>query len=225
MPPFPVLCIPINQIKKIMNTTTSVITPELIASGIDYPAYRKLVDDLLAQGKTTGENHSEAYIHYTEMGVTRMNRLDKKTELTPELVAALSEVQEKWTWLVMVEAWCGDVGQNLPVIARMADQNPNIDLRIIMRDENPEVINAYLTNGGKSVPKMVVLKSETLEELGTWGPRPAPAQEMVMEYKHREGEKEPYLEFVKKVQLWYSQDKSATLMREFTDLVREWNQK
>lgn len=203
-----------------MNATTSLITPELIATGIDYPGYRKLVDDLMAEGKTTGVNHSEAYLGYTQLGITRMKRLDKTTKLTPELMAALDKVQTKMTWLVMVEAWCADVGQNLPVMGKMVEYNPNIELRIIMRDENPDIINAYLTNGGKSVPKMVALHSGSLEELGTWGPRPVPAQAMVME--HKANPQEPYMEFVKKVQLWYAKDRSKTMMQEFTDLVNSW---
>ena len=203
-----------------MNATTSLITPELIATGIDYPAYRMLVDDLMAEGKTTGENHSEDYLKYTQLGITRMNRLDKTTKLSPELMAALDQVKTKITWLVMVEAWCGDVGQNLPVMGKMVKYTPNIELRIIMRDENPDIINAYLTSGGKSVPKLVVLRSDTLEELGTWGPRPVPAQAMVME--HKADPQEPYMEFVKKVQLWYARDKSKTMMQEFTEFVNSW---
>lgn len=203
-----------------MTTTTNVVTPELIASGQNYPTYRKMVDDLLAAGKTTGENHSEAYLNYTSLGVTRMNRHDKTIQLSSELVELLNSVNEKWTWLVLVEAWCGDVGQNLPFLAKMAEQNENIDLRIILRDENPDVINAYLTNGGKSVPKMVCFRTEDMKELGTWGPRPAPAQAMVME--HKKNPQEPYLEFVKKVQLWYAHDKNQTIQEEFVKLIAEW---
>jgi len=113
-----------------------------------YSEYRDMTDALLAEGKTTGTNHSEAMIHYTKMNVTRMNRLDKTTKLLPELTEALASVKNDQVWLVLTEAWCGDAAQIIPVLSKIADASPHISIKLILRDEHPDLMDAYLTNGG-----------------------------------------------------------------------------
>ena len=56
---------------------------------LDYPSYRNLVDELLAQGQTTGPDDSEAMLHYTKMNVQRMNRVDKTAVLSEEILETL----------------------------------------------------------------------------------------------------------------------------------------
>ena len=202
-----------------MNT---VITKDIIEQSMAYPSYVQLIDELLAEGKTTGEHQSETMFHYTTLNRQRMKRLDKTTALREDLQTALQTVQQKWIWFILTEAWCGDAAQNIPVIQKMAEQNDHITIRLILRDEHPDIINAYLTNGGKAIPKLVCLQAESLKEIGLWGPRPAPAQNMVMEYKDKE-DKEPYSEFVKKLQLWYAKDKTQTIQEEFLRLVENWS--
>ena len=155
----------------------NIITKEIIDGGYTYPQYRKLINDLLKEGKTTSNNHSESLIEYTKVNVQRMNRLDKTTDINEDLKREIADLEKKMIWVILAEAWCGDVAQNLPVIAKIADLSQNIDLKLILRDENLEVMDEYLTNGGRSIPKLIYLDSGTLEELGTWGPRPEEVQE------------------------------------------------
>lgn len=196
------------------------ITSEVLAASISYPDYLTLIDHLLEQGKTTGNNHSDAMIEYTRLNKQRMQRVAKTVALTPSTTLALQKVAKKQIWLVLVEAWCGDVAINLPVIHMMASQNPNINLRLIMRDEHPAIMDQYLTNGARSIPKLICINSQTFEVMGSWGPRPAKAQEMVM--VHKANPIEPYSEFVKKLMLWYAQDKAISIQEEFTILTQKW---
>jgi hypothetical protein len=184
----------------------------------NYQEFISLIEKLLAEDKTTGENHSEAYLHYTTMNLRRMNRIYKRMEIRTELVDALKNLQGSYTWLILVEAWCGDVGQNLGAIARFADLSPNIEMKMILRDENLDLMDQHLTYGGRGVPKLLAIDNESGKVVETWGPRPAPAQQMVLDYKALE-EKPPYSEFVEVVQKWYAQDKTKVLQEEFLTLV------
>lgn len=203
--------------------------PEVVVEkSMDYPDYRSLVSELLAQGKTTGENHSEAMIDYTEMNVTRMSRLDKTTKLTEESQEALASFDRPLIWLTLTEAWCGDAAQILPVLEHLAIAAPKSELRLILRDEYPEIMNAFLTNGGKSIPKVIILDGQSLEVLGSWGPRPAAVQQMVatakadMEQLSDKAEKTArYQSLVKETQKWYARDKTRRIQHEFLAALQE----
>lgn len=204
-----------------MSTTAEqVITPDAISDGTDYNEYRLMIDELLEQGKTTGTNHSDAMVHYTKMNVQRMRRLDKQIQFSDDLVDQLNQVDEKWIWLVLTEAWCGDAAQNIPAIAKMAGQSEYIDLKLILRDQHLDIMDEYLTDGGRSIPKLICLNAETLEEIGTWGPRPAEAQKKALKWKD-----DPDIskkEWVEMLHKWYAQDKTQTQQTEFKQLIEEW---
>lgn len=198
-----------------------MITKELLEKSLSYKEYRYLINQLLSENKTTGNNHSEDYINYTKMNVQRMDRLDKTIEISADVANEFLNLNKALIWLVITEAWCGDAAQICPVIAKLAGINSKIDLKFILRDEHPEIMNQYLTNGGKSIPILVCLDAATLKPLGHWGPRPQKAQQMVMEHKNNPNE--PYLEFVKKLQLWYLQDKTESTQKEITNKLKEWS--
>lgn len=196
------------------------IQPHHITQAMDYAAYRAMIAPLLAQEKTTGTNHSPDMVHYTRLNLHRVERLENTSELLPELVTAAQAIHYPMIWLVLVEWWCGDVAQNLPIIAKIAEQNPNIQLKLLLRDEHLDVMDAYLVNGGRSIPVLVCLYAETLEELGRWGPRPAPAQAMLHAYKANPTKS--YQEFAEDLHLWYAKDKTATIQQEFIQLLHAW---
>lgn len=203
-----------------MNT---VITERHLAASMTYEEYLQLTTDLLANGKTTGDNHSEAMIDYTTLNLQRMTRIDKTLELVPEMREALNNMTEQWEWVVLTEAWCGDAAQNVPVLAAIANATPAITLRILLRDEHLDVMDAYLTNGGRSIPKLICLKAGTLEELGTWGPRPEPAQAIMREFKLQPNGR-TYADATREVQTWYARDKAHTAQRELAALFQQWEQ-
>lgn len=203
-----------------MSTTEQLITPDVINEAMDYRGYRRMIDDLLKDGKTTGTNHSDKMVEYTRMNVHRMNRLDKQVELSDSLKEKLNNVQEKWIWLVLTEAWCGDAAQNIPAINKMAEENNNIELKLILRDEHLEIMDEYQTNGGRSIPKLIGLDTGTLDEKGSWGPRPHSIQQKAMKWK-----KDPDVsieEWAEKLHGWYAKNKTKEIQSEFEKLIEEW---
>ncbi len=197
----------------------SVITQAHIDKSLDYETYRQLIDALLAEGKSTGSEQSESLTHYTKMNVQRMRRWDKTTQIREDLKEAIEQIDNPQIWLILTEGWCGDAAQNIPFLVKFAALNPKIEIRFLLRDENLEVMDAYLTNGGRSIPKLIVLQANTFEELGTWGPRPAEVQQMVMDFKKSGGD---YKEFSEQVHKWYAKDKGQALQKEFLEKIQSW---
>ena len=195
------------------------ITHDLINHSMTYSAYRELIDNLLAENKTTGHNHSEAFLDYTRMNVQRMSRLDKTAKVSPLLKEAVEAIQEDQIWLIITEAWCGDAAQNIPYLINLADLNPRIQVRLILRDEYPEVMDDYLTDGARSIPKLVAMTADLSCELFTWGPRPASAHELVLEYK-RDSKGMSYKEFSETLHLWYARNKNQELESELLTLIQ-----
>jgi len=199
-----------------------LINQSFINEAYTYASYRELLDNLLQQGKTTGTNQSESMVNYATLNERRMKKWDKIGKIIPELMDKLMSIDQKMTWLVVTEGWCGDAAQNLPFLKKMAELNPNIDLRFVLRDENLPLIDAFLTNGGRSIPKLIALDSE-LSVLGTWGPRPEPVQKAFLENKvsqERTGK-----EFTEYLHLWYAKDRGITLQGEILAILDVWNQK
>ena len=126
-------------------------------------------------------------------------------------------MKEKQLWMVITEPWCGDSAQNLPYIAKISGLNGNIDLRIVLRDSNPDIMDEYLTNGTRSIPKLVAFNSEG-DELFTWGSRPKAAQELVLKLRE-EGIVKP--ELYEKLHLWYGRNKGRDLESEFTEILQK----
>jgi hypothetical protein len=202
--------------------TNKIITRDLFDKAYTYQSYRSMTDTLLSEGKTTGSNQSQAMVDGTKLNVTRMNRIDKTTIINDELKSELNGLKKKLIWLVITEPWCGDAAQNVPVFNVMAKVNPDmVELKYILRDENPDVMNLYLTNGGKAIPILICYDAETFQELWKWGPRPADAQKLAKELAaNPEVSKD---EKNKAIQLWYANDKTQTLQNEFKIFLKEIN--
>ena len=193
---------------------------EYIEKSMTYAEYIKLIDDLLIDGKTTGETQSEAMFNYGKLNRQRMHRLEKTIKLNDSLKEKAGKIGRKMIWLVITEGWCGDAAQNIPTIEKIAAESANIETRYVLRDENLELIDAYLTDNARSIPKLIALDAETLSEIGTWGPRPQAAMDYYHELKKQGLEKPPIME---KLQRWYFQDKEKSLQNEFEVLLTEWS--
>ena len=195
------------------------VSNELIRKSLTYSGYRAMIDSLLAENKTTGANHSEAYLDYTRMNVQRMKRGDKTAQVSEYMKQVVQSIQEDQIWLVITEAWCGDAAQNIPYIVKLAELNPRIQMRFILRDEHPEVMDEYLTDGTRSIPKVVGLTADLSCELFTWGPRPFTAHELVLGYK-RDSKGMSYQEFAETLHLWYARNKNQELESELLPLIQ-----
>ncbi len=189
------------------------------SKSMSYEQYRTLIDDLLAEGKATGPEQSEALVHYSELNVTRMKRIDKTTKVSEELSEVIGNMATKPKALVITEGWCGDAAQIVPVLQSVASAN-HLEVRYVLRDENPELMDQHLTNGGKSIPIVVFLHPETLALMGHWGPRPEPVQKMLMDWKKEPEPRSDADELKKNMQLWYARDKQITMQKEWADLFK-----
>jgi Thioredoxin len=116
--------------------------------------------------------------------------------------------------LVIAEDWCGDASNTVPVLARWVEQVPGLELRIIRRDEHPEVMDRYLTNGTRSIPIVIALDAD-FRELGHWGPRPTALQAWVMKNRPTT----PKAELYPQVRRWYARDKGESTIREVLDAM------
>ncbi|MBC6699962.1 thioredoxin family protein [Hymenobacter puniceus] len=199
-------------------TTQPVLSPERLTTAHTYAHYRQLIDALQAEGKTTGPEQSPELTEYTRLNVQRMQRLDKTTHVLPELQAAVQALPQRYEWLIITEGWCGDAAQIVPVLEAVAQaSNGNIRTHYLLRDENPDLMDRYLTNGARSIPQLVVLRADTLTEATHWGPRPAPAQTLLLDLKAQGATHEEYAE---KIHGWYAKDKTQSIQHELLALVK-----
>lgn len=188
-----------------------------LQKAISYSAYRNLVKDLLVKGKSTGSNQSDDLLNYSLLNDKRMQRLDKTIKISEETIAKLKDISEPQTWLVISEGWCGDAAQNLPVINKIAEENNNIKLQVVLRDENLELMDNFLTNGGRAIPKLIALDKNN-EVINTWGPRPDIATKMVTDYKAEKGALDA--DFKKDLQVWYNKNKGLNVQENLIALLK-----
>lgn len=193
-----------------------------LSKAMSYKSYMALMQDLLSENKTTGPNQAAELVEYTRLNFHRMERLNKTIVLKETLVTALEELKKRWTWLIVSEAWCGDAAQNIPLMhAISVASKGKIDIKLVLRDENLELIDAFLTNGGRAIPVLICLDTESLENIGKWGPRPALAQKMVTEYKQHPDQ--DLAQFKTLLHTWYAKDKTESQQQEMAALIKKWS--
>lgn len=184
--------------------------------GMDYQTYRALIDQLLLEGKATGDVPYD--LHYTKMNVQRMSRVDKTIKLTDELIDTIHQLKENYKFLVITEGWCGDAAQIVPVFNKIAVAAPGkIDLKFVLRDKNLPLIDAHLTNGGRAIPVLIVLNESANEVLATWGPRPLVLQALLKDWKQETTEMAILAE---KLHGWYAKDKTQSTQLELNEVLR-----
>jgi len=202
-----------------LDQLTRTITPDLITQAQTYFEYREMVKQLVLENKTTGPNQSEAYLEYTRMAAQRMHRWDKTAKVSPEMEELILGIPPQ-IWLVITEAWCGDAAQTIPYMNKLAEVNPKIQLRLVLRDENPELMERYLTNGARSIPKLIALSPGLKKEYFTWGPKPQFLLERQKAYK-LDPQGLSSKEFTEGTHLWYARDKNQSLEKELMDRIKE----
>lgn len=194
-----------------------MIEQATIDKAMSYPEYRELTARMAAEGKTTGPEQTESRIQFTQLNESRMKRIDKTVVVPDELKEMVKMVTCDHIWLVLSESWCGDSAQNIPIIAKVADESPRVELKVLLRDENLDVMDRYITDGGRGIPKLIAFDKNTKEELWQWGPRPKPAQQLMLDNKKTQAK--PMDEVKKDIQIWYNKDKGQTIIQEFLLLL------
>jgi hypothetical protein len=194
------------------------IIQKAIQNGITYQEYRDLVSNLLAEKKVTGHEQTESLVHYTELNEARMHRLDKTLQVVDEAKLGLENLDKNYIWLVISEGWCGDAAQLLPIFNKMALVSDKIELKIVLRDDNEDLMNLFLTNGSRSIPKLIIIDKENLEVINDFGPRPIAAKQLIIDYKATHG----FIDETVKIELqkWYLHDKGISTQKEIMELMK-----
>jgi hypothetical protein len=162
------------------------------------------------------EQRKKAF-EFLKLNFQRTTRLEKTFEPTDETKKIFSQVVQSQQWIIITETWCGDSAQIVPVIAKLAQLNNKINLKVLLRDSNLDYMDLYLTNGGRAIPKLVVY-DENNEELFQWGPRPKAAQDLFTRLKN-EGMEKPDIN--KELHLWYGRNKGREIENEISDVLQE----
>ncbi len=189
---------------------------EIKDTAYSYDGYESLINALLDEDKATGGKQTPKRTEISRLNVHRMARVHKTTKLSEELVAAAKTAVAQY-WMVITEGWCGDSAHVIPIFDLVAKaSNGHIQLGMVLRDDNPDIMDQYLVNGGRSIPRLVVYDANTGVEIGTWGPRPAPVQQMMADYKANPDETR---DIQIEMQQWYNSDKSRTLQQELLAII------
>lgn len=204
---------------KEINTTAVVeLYKNTLAIAMSYPEYRDLVAKHTINKTTTGPIQTESLAQYTLLNNSRMNRHDKKMIIPDSIAAFFKNFKKRQTWLVLTESWCGDAAQTMPMLYKLSQLTSFIDFKVALRDENLQLMNQFLTNGGMSIPKLIILDNETQSITADWGPRPSPAVKMVNEFKAKHGSLTP--EFKQDLQVWYNKDRGISTAKDIYALLR-----
>jgi hypothetical protein len=200
---------------------SSIITSSILNQSLSWVEYYAII-----KGYIETDNKPEVYkdakmLKYTTDNLKRMDHVLKTIHIESKLYNAMSAISDDLIWLVLAEPWCGDVSQVLPALYTISTCSGHIQFRVLQSDARPEILDAYLTGTSRSIPKLICLRADTLEEIGTWGPRPVSLQKIVMENKDRAD-----ITFGDKVRMihdWYAADKTMSIQDEFINLTRKWS--
>ncbi len=188
-----------------------------INQGYAYADYVQLIKDLLQQNTTTSQDDSEVMVNFSSLNLARMKRLDKTIVVPEAYHAKILAIKTPQIWLVLTEGWCGDAAQLIPVMQKMANLNPLITLKLVLRDQNKVLMDLFLTRGSRSIPKLIAVDQNNFEVLFNWGPRPKAAQQLIDDYKAKHG----ILDEVAKTDLqkWYTTNKGLSTVEEILALL------
>lgn len=194
--------------------TNETIIQDTLPSALTYSAYLAHIENELTQEP---ESEKEKMMQdYLMLNATRIKRLDRTQKIPQEVQNKIKAISRKLYWIVLTEGWCGDAAQSVPILNKLQELNPNIEMKLILRDQNLELMDCYLTNGGRSIPKLIVYDPTVEKVLGTWGPRPTEATKLMTDYKAAHGVIDDEVKL--QLQQWYNKDKGNGLMVDIINL-------
>ncbi|MBC9813616.1 thioredoxin family protein [Crocinitomicaceae bacterium CZZ-1] len=183
---------------------------------MNYTEYTLLFEQILTAEAPAAPYDNPDYFNYTKLNESRMKRWTKTMVLEDELIQLLEKLSVRQHWIIITEPWCGDASHIVPFLVRMAELSPAITYELQLRDTAPFLIDSYLTNGGKAIPKLVS-RDENGTDLFTWGPRPAGAQSLMNRLKEENAE----FERIKiELQNWYNANKGKEIQEELKKMLQ-----
>jgi thioredoxin-like negative regulator of GroEL len=193
---------------------TNIEYKKYFDNGFNYNQYKgQMSEDLIS-------NSDEKIKEYIALNQHRMHRVEKTFALSEKLKQEIENLKSKTYWLVLTEHWCGDASQILPALDKITRESEGkIEMKLVYRDQNLKLMDQYLTNKGRSIPKLIQLDSDYTVS-GVWGPRPAVAQKLVTELKSNPATAENY---ANELHLWYAKDKQKAIDSEITEFISQSN--
>jgi hypothetical protein len=140
--------------------------------------------------------------------------IGRTATVSEEHLARARALGGPWRLLALSEDWCGDAVNTLPVIARLAEQAGNLELRLLRRDEHDDLMAGHLSSGTRSIPVVMILDAQGRER-GWWGPRPAWLQRWVRSV----GMLLPREDRYRRTRAWYARDRGRTTIEEVLDAI------
>ncbi len=157
------------------------------------------------------------YMDYTKLNWSRMNRWLKTGKLIDEMKETVRGIKRPQNWIIITEPWCGDAAHSVPFIEMIARENPLISTSYSLRDSSPFLIEGYLTNGSKSIPKLLI-RDESGQDIAIWGPRPEDCQTF---YQRLLDEKADLEKIKTELQIWYNANKGQAVQQELLTLLSD----
>ena len=200
---------------------SEVIYKEKLADAMNYEEYLDKVYAILDENHSSRDDESETLFQFTRMNTRRMELWNKTIVLLPEVESYFKSIDKRIDFLIITEAWCGDAAHVMPMMQKIADLNKNLSIKTVFRDEHPEIMDQYLTNGTKSIPIIVALQciDNKYVELFKWGPKPKPMMMRLNDFKDGKLDVSKGI-LLKETQKWYDEDKTNTIQEELTELMK-----
>lgn len=186
-----------------------------LEKGISYVQYLEKVETQMNQMQAKGD--PKGYVQYYSLGLTRMERWNKTFKLSEEQKSLLKNITPDFQVLTISEGWCGDASQILPIV-ELIFQELGVEHKIVFRDENPELMDEFLTEGARSIPIIIGVDKEG-NEIFRFGPRPSYGMELLKKNKENPEEYSTH-QFHKDLQVFYNQDKGASIFNELLEKIQ-----
>lgn len=186
---------------------------------MDFTQYQQIFLDILDEKQTAAPYNEPGYLNYVKLNQTRQQRWLKTAVLDPDLVAAIRGIDRDQFWTVITEPWCGDAAHTVPFIHLLSTLNPLIKTDYQLRDSPPFLINNYLTNGTKSIPRLIIA-DKNHNNIAVWGPRPHGCQ-LLFEQLHKDHVDHDHEKIA--LQAWYNNDKGESFQKELLFIIKQYS--
>lgn len=157
----------------------------------------------------------DEFIDRAEVNQDLWRSMRKRARVPAEVVERLRAIPGPWYLLVLLEDWCGDAVNTIPVLARLTEEVPGLELRVLRRDENPDLMDAHLSGAARAIPVVMAL-NERFEEQGWWGSRPRALQAWATSAAAQAMEK---TERYREIRRWYARDRGQATLDEIGTLL------
>lgn len=139
-----------------------------------------------------------SFEHYKTRSDRQLGRMKVAWEAIEEELGSVTEnriklINQSLKVLCIAENWCGDCGNTVPVISRMADKFHRWDFKIIGKDDIDEQSSQlYLSEGKPKIP-LIIVADEEGNEILRWTERPKNSYLLISQLKEQKLDHDLYV--------------------------------